>query len=143
MSLFRCLILLLCCLTLLCADLASVRSEPDAEKRSELALKYAESQIDAARKAYEENNLDAFRTALTNVADAAELSYDSLDSTGKRARRSPKYFKRAEQKLRLLLRRIDSLEKFVGLEERQPVGVVAKRLHEVQDRVLNDIMTQK
>lgn len=143
MSAPRALMLLPCCLGLLFADLAAVRAEPDAEKRSEMALKFAEAQIDTARKAWDDGDLPAFRSSLGEVAEAAELSYDSLDSTGKRARRSPKYFKRAEQKLRLLIRRIDGLEKAVGVDERAPVAAASKRLHDVQDRVLNDIMGHK
>lgn len=125
------------------ADLASIKAEPNAEKRSDLALAHAETEITEAKKRYEAGETKAFREMIEEVAQLAELSYESLESTGKRARKSPKYFKRAEQKLLVLIRRIGSLEKDVSLEDRDAVVAVRKRVSAVHDRFLNDIMTKK
>jgi hypothetical protein len=128
---------------LLRGDLAAVKAERDAEKRSELALEHAEEELAAAKKAYQANDFEGFRKSVEEVAQLVDLSQDSLDSTGKRARRKPKYFKRAEQKLLLLLRRIDSLEKDVALQDRDLVSSVRKRVSATHDQILIDIMTKK
>lgn len=125
------------------ADIAAIKSEPNPEKRSDLALAHAEEEIDAAKKAYDANDLPAFRKNLDEVTQLVDVSQESLESTGKRARKSPKYFKRAEQKLLVLIRRVDSLEKSVMLEDREPVVEVRKHMAAVHDRILNDIMTRK
>ena len=125
------------------ADLAGVKAEPNHERRSQLALQHAEEEITAAKKAYDAGNSEQFKQLVGEVAELAELSYGSLEDTGKRARRDPKWFKRAEQKLLAVLRRIDSLEKDVSIDDRELVKDVRKRVSDVHDRVLNDIMTKK
>ena len=125
------------------ADLAAVKAEENLERRSQLALEHAEEEIAAAKKAYEAGNLDEFKRLVGEIGELAELSYDSLEDTGKRARRAPKWFKRAEQKLLGVMRRIDSLEKDVSLEDRDLVKVMRKRVSDVHDKLLNDIMTKK
>jgi hypothetical protein len=84
-----------------------------------------------------------FRETITEIGDLAELSYKSLGETGKRARRSPKWFKRAEQRLLVLIRKIDSLEKDVSIQDRDLVAALKKRVSDVHDTVLHDIMTKK
>ena len=127
----------------LSADLAGVKAEPNLERRSQLALQHAEEEISAAKKAYDAGNNDEFRRLVGEAAELAELSYDSLEDTGKRARRDPKWFKRAEQKLLLVIRRISSLEKDVSIDDRELVKDARRRISDVHDRVLNDIMTKK
>jgi hypothetical protein len=125
------------------ADIAAVRAEPNLERRSQLALEEAESRVGTAKQTYDEGKLQEFRQAVSEIGDLAELSYTSLEETGKRARRSPKWFKRAEQKLLVLIRKVDGLEKDVSIQDRQFVSSVKKRVSEVHDNVLHDIMTKK
>ena len=137
------IVFLFLCASFARADVAAVKAEPNPEKRSDLALAHAEQEVEAAKKAYDANDLPAFRKSIEEVAELADLSAESLESTGKRARRNPKYFKRAEQKLLLLIRRVDSLEKDVSLDDRETVAEVRKRLTSIHERILNDIMTKK
>ena len=125
------------------ADLDAVRAEPNLEKRSQIALDAAEARIAAAKTAYDADKLDEFRESLESVGQLVELSYNSLDDTGKRARRSPKWFKKAEQRSLTLMRRISNLEKDVSLEDRETVLGLRKRVSGVHDRLLNDIMSKK
>jgi len=93
-------------LTLLFAlDLAGIKAEPKLEKRSELALHYADTQLDAARDAYKKGDVDASKSALAEVEAAVQLSYDALMATGKDPRRNSKPFKDAEKSTRQILRR--------------------------------------
>jgi hypothetical protein len=125
------------------ADMSTVTAEPNLEKRSYLAIQHAGMELDAARKAYSDDNMAEFKQRVAEIGDLAELSYKSLQDTGKKARKSPKWFKRAEQGLRKLLRGVDNLEKDVSLEDRPMVESVRKRMQVVHDNLLHDIMTKK
>jgi hypothetical protein len=136
-------ILILACCGAALADIAAVKAEPNLERRSQLAIDTAETALAAAKQSYDEGKLDTFRSQVKEVGDLAELSYTALEKTGKRARRSPKWFKRAEQRLLVLIRRVDSFEKDVSIEDRDLVSAVKKRVNEVHDNLLHDIMTKK
>jgi hypothetical protein len=125
------------------ADLVGVMAEPNLERRSQLALQHAEEEIAAAKKAYDAGNNDDFGRLVAEIGKLVDLSYDSLEETGKRARRQPKWFKRAEQKLLAVMRKIVSLERDVSIDDRDEVKALRKRVSDVHDRFLNDIMTKK
>ena len=72
---FRTLILLSFAVTsIVRADLARVKLEPNLEKRSELALIEANTAIDEAKKAYEGDATD-FPARVDEIRQAVELSY--------------------------------------------------------------------
>ena len=125
------------------ADVKAVMAEPDLEKRSQLAIQHAMKELDSARTAYSEDKMDDFKRLVTEIGDLAEISYKSLQDTGKKARRSPKWFKRAELSMRTLLRHIDGLEKDVSIEDRELVDATQKRVESVHQQLLHDIMTKK
>lgn len=125
------------------ADIERVKAEPNLERRSALALDEADSALTASRKAYDSGQLDEFRKQLNEAGDLVQLSYQSLQETGKRARRSPKWFKRAEQRLLLILRRVDALAKDVSTDDKPPVESLQKRAREIHDQLLQDIMSRK
>ena len=54
------------------ADISAVKSEPDLEKRSELALANADHAIDEARQAYSSGNDQAQHAALNEVKESVE-----------------------------------------------------------------------
>jgi hypothetical protein len=142
----RFFVLLASAATLLLAEIPkSVLAEHDLEKRSELALKEADDQITAASKAYDSASAEQkeFQSHLNTAGELAQLSIKSLQDSGKRASKSPKYFKRAEMKLRSLLRRIDSLEKDVSVDDRPPVEKVKILVSEAHEQVLHDIMSKR
>ena len=123
---------------------SSVMAEDNLEKRSDLALKEAETQLSAATKAYSGGpDLEAFVTHIEAVGDLAQLSLKSLQDSGKRARKSPKYFKRAELKLRSLLRRLETLEREVSAEDRPPIAETKSLVSTAREQILNDIMSKR
>jgi hypothetical protein len=124
------------------ADLAVVKAERNLEKRSELALDYANSVLEEAKKSYRDAPKD-FSPQMEDVEKAVDLSYRSLQDTGKAARRNPKYFKRAELRIRALLKRLDNLEKEIAMDDRQVVAAATKHIGEVHDQLLLDIMSKK
>jgi hypothetical protein len=137
------LVLIVACSAAGQADIDAVIAEPNPERRSQKALEVAESRVAVAKETYDAGNLTEFRETIEEIGDLAELSYKSLGETGKRARRSPKWFKRAEQRLLVLIRKVDNLEKDVSIQDRDLVTALKKRVSDVHDTVLHDIMTKK
>jgi len=123
-------------------DLGSVKSEPDLEKRSELALANADREIDEARKGYNAGDQKAAEAALDEVSQSVVLSYDALEHSHTAPRKS-KYYKRAEQKLQGLIRRLSGFRDEVSFDSRQSVERVVNKLSEVHDQLITDIMSKK
>lgn len=124
------------------SDIAAVKSEPDLERRSELALAHADKEIDAAKQAYTGGDEKAEQQALVDVQELVNVSYDALEHSKQVPRRS-KYYKNAELKLRALLRRLNSFRDEVGFESREAVEVVIQRVSDVHDELLAAIMSKK
>ena len=57
------------------ADIATLKTEPDPNRRSELALVNADAKIDEARQAYQAGNEGAEDAAIQEVADLVTLCY--------------------------------------------------------------------
>jgi hypothetical protein len=124
------------------ADIGAVKSEPDLNKRSELSLENADRAIDDARKASQAGDEKAMQTALTEVDESVALCYQSLEETHATPRKS-RFYKRAELKVSALLRRLSSLRDEVGYEARPAVETVMKKLSDVHDQLLSEIMSKK
>jgi hypothetical protein len=137
------LLTLMLALNSLAVDLAGIKAEPKLEKRSELALHYADSALDMARDAYKKGDVDASRAALAEVAAGVELSYDSLMATGKDARRNSRPFKEAEKATRQILRRLDSLSKLMSAFDRGTVEPVQRTVSDIHDKLIVGIMGKK
>jgi len=124
-------------------DLGSVRGEPKLERRSELALQYANSALDAAKAAYQDGKFDQTQAALGEVKEAVDLSYESLMATGKNPRKSSKPFKDAEKATRELLRRLTGFRDFMSSVDHPVVDPVMANVTEVHDNLLKGIMSGK
>jgi hypothetical protein len=123
-------------------DLASVKSEANLEKRSELALDHANVSLDAARDDYNAGNVGKTQTELEEMCDSVDVAYDALTNTGKDPHRDPKFFKRAELRTNELLRRLESLAPGMsGLDG--TMENVRARISAVHDNLLKGIMTKK
>jgi hypothetical protein len=129
-------------LLLIAADIEAVKSEPDLERRSELALAGADKQIDAAKEAFSGGDEKAQEQALVEVRELVDVSYDALEHAN-RAPRKSKYYKNAEMKVTALLRRLHSFRDQVGFESREAVDSVIKRVSYVHDELLAAIMSKK
>jgi hypothetical protein len=131
-------------LTLMLAlDLTGIKSEPKLEKRSQLALQFADSALDSARDLYKKGDLDACRAALGDVEAGVQLSYDSLIATGKDPRRNSKPFKDAEKSTRQILRRLDSLSDLMSALDRGAVEPVQRTVSDIHDKLIIGIMGKK
>jgi hypothetical protein len=128
---------------LLLADLMQVRSEPNLERRSKLALDYAETVIKASKEAYESGGGRAVSAKLEEASEAVEIARSSLAETGKNPSRSPKYFKYAEIKTRDLVKRLDALAHAMDFADRPLVEPLTTQLRQVQEEMLEGIMGKK
>ena len=121
-------------------DLASVKAEPNLEKRSEKALIFAGELLTLMRGELDRNDVEEIKEQLKGIQAAVDLSVDSLKATGKNARRNPKYFKRAELKLRELLRRLETFRRDLGFEDRpvldKVTAHVGKKIDELVEATL-------
>jgi|SRR5581483_1041024 len=127
----------------LAIDLAGIKAEPKLEKRSDLALKYAETAVDTARDSYKKGDMDATQAALHQVMEGVQLSYDSLMATGKDPRRSSGPFKKAEKTTRQILRRLEGLSDFMSASDRGVVGPVRQAVSDIHDKLILGIMGKK
>ena len=110
----------------LAGGLEAVKAEPNLEKRSEKALAYAGEVVTGMRASLDTSDFEKIQAQLREFSAAVELSLDSLKATGKNARKSPKYFKRAETKLRELQRRLETLRQDMSVDDRPVLdGVTA------------------
>jgi hypothetical protein len=131
-------------LTLLLAmDLAGIKAEPRLEKRSQLALEFADSALDSARDLYKKGEQDACRTALGEVEAGVQLSYDSLMATGKDPRRNSGPYKNAEISTRQILRRLDNLSDLMSAFDRGAVEPVQHTVSDIHDKLITGIMGKK
>jgi hypothetical protein len=122
------------------ADLAAIRSEPNPEKRARGALDYAERTLHAAEDAYREAQWEKTAAALGEVREAVVLAYDSLKATGKRPRRSPGPFKKAEIKTRKLQRHLEDFLLKMSVEEREQFEPVRETIQKVHDDLLTGVL---
>jgi hypothetical protein len=132
--------LLILCLAF---DLTAIKLEPNLERRSERALDNASAAMDTARDASSAGEPEKVKAALEELRDSVDLAYQSLVDSGKSARRSPKFFKRAELKTRELMRRLEGLAQAVDAEDRIFVESVRDRVSKVHDDLIQDIMQKK
>jgi hypothetical protein len=122
------------------ADLAELKADPNLEKRSDKALQYAAADLDEARDNYNAGKIGEAKSALQQIREAVDFSYESLKETGKDPRKHPKHFKRAEVKLRELLRRLHGLMDQWSVVDRPAFEPVVARVQEVHDELLAGIM---
>jgi len=137
------LLTLMLALNSLAIDLAGIKTEPKLEKRSELALRYADSELDTARDAYRKGDVDASRAALGEVEAGVQLAYDSLIATGKDPRRNSRPFKEAEKSTRQILRRLDSLSDLMSAFDRSTVEPTHRAVSDIHDKLITGIMGKK
>jgi hypothetical protein len=124
------------------AALSEAMAERNLEKRSDKALKVADSAVEQLTKAYREGDSAMVKEALELIGRSVELSYQSLNDSGKTPRKS-KYFKRAEISTRKLYTRLGDISQQMSVFDREPVDKVKKRIQEVHEDLLERVMTKK
>jgi len=130
-------------IALLAFDLTAIKQEPNPEHRSELALDNADAAVTACGDAYKNGDLEKTKAEATEIEQSVTMAVDSLNETGKDARRNPKYFKRAELNTRHLLRRLDGLIESMSSADRPLLLYVRNRISDIHEQLLDDMMKKK
>ena len=125
------------------ADLKVALAEHDMGKRSKLALDNAGTALKEAREAYQKGDDPALAAAALEIEESVGLAWDSLESTGKNPRKSPRWFKPAEIETRNLLKKLDALQHDNGFEDRPVLDKAKGRLQKVHDDLLKGLMEGK
>jgi hypothetical protein len=125
------------------ADLTRALAEKHLERRSALALENASTAYQRARTAYEKGESEEAASALAEVQESVSLAHTSLKATGKDARKSPKWFKRAEIDTRQLLRKLDGFHDAMSFSDRALIGAVKATVQQVHEELLRELMQGK
>ena len=80
---------------------------------------------------------------IKELEESVILAWDSLESTGKNPRKSPKWFKSAEIETRSLLRKLEALQHDMNFEDRSALDQARARLQKVHDDLLVGLMEGK
>ena len=134
---------LVCAAGVMRADLKAALAERDLGRRSKLALDNAGSALKAAREAYQQGDAPAVTAAAKELEESVALAWDSLESTGKNPRKSPRWFKQAEIETRNLLKKLETLQHDMGFEDRPVLDKAKARLQKVHDDLLTGLMEGK
>ena len=126
-----------------CADLASVKAEPNLERRARKALENADQALKAAQEAYRNGDAKQTEAAFDELSESVVLANDSLKQTGKNPRRSPKHFKNAEIKTRALLRRLEDFRPQMSPDDRDALDKAQAAIQKVHEELLTGIMGEK
>ena len=125
------------------ADLSAVMAENNLEKRSEAAVRHAEQVLKTTRKAYDAGDMDKAQAGLSEIGEAVELAWKSLEETGKDPHKKPKYFKKAEIGTRKLLRRLDAFSREMNVADRPMLESLRKRVSGVSGGARLGVLTSQ
>ncbi len=125
------------------ADVAKIKAEPNLEKRSKAALDNAADALKQAREAYSQGNVKRTAELAKEVEDSVQVCADSLKSTGKNPRKSPKWFKRAEMQTHDLLRRIEAFHREMSFSDRPILEPARLKTQQVQEEMLLGVVEGK
>ena len=132
-----------CCLAGEHPGLARIEAVADLERRSRLALEFADSQFREVEPAYAKGDLAAGRAALDAICDAVELAVASLQATGKHPRKHPRHFKHAEIRTRKLLQQLRDAQRKAHLEDHGDFDEAIRRVEQSNRELLLGIMSSR
>jgi hypothetical protein len=129
---------------MLCADLNTIKAEPNLEKRAAKALSNAHAAFESALDAYlAKADMKETAAALDELTASVELAYTSLRETRKNPSSRPKHFKRAEIQTRELLRRLGDFREQMAVDDREAADNARDALQKIHEDLLEGIMGGK
>ncbi|MCX6590600.1 MAG: hypothetical protein NTZ56_03660 [Acidobacteria bacterium] len=124
---------------LLAFDLAAVKAEPDPVKRANRALDYAFEQLAEARKLTSDGSAEALKSTAEQVTAGIDLMVETFGQ----ARRRTSDLKKAELRLRDLIRRLETLRQDAPFEERAVIEAVETRARASNEKLLELVMGKR
>jgi hypothetical protein len=113
------------------------------EQQARLAIDKADRALTDARAACAAHDLEKTKALVQEMVADVELAEKCLTDSGKNARKRPKQFKYGEVKTRDMLKRIDSLENDLDIDDREQVAAAKVKVQEIHDEWLLGIMGAK
>ncbi len=130
-------------LTLLLAlDLTTARNEPNLEKRSELAMKNADTALTSLRDAAQKGDDAMLKAAMDEVRDSVNMALLSLEQSKANPRRSSSY-KKAEMTTEQLVRRLDSILQTLSIVDQEAIKPLRVHVADAHEQILTEIMKKK
>ncbi len=127
------------CLTLCAGNAqsisADIQAEHDPVRRSDLALNLANSAFDNARSLYTQGDVQKGDAQLEQMTSALNECVTSLQTAHK-----SRFYKKAEQKVAFLQRRMQGLLEDLSLQQRGWAEYTDKKLDEIHDKLLEGVM---
>ncbi len=115
--------------------LAELKAERDPVKRSDLALNLAGSAFDNARDFYDKGEVQKGDAQLEDMTNALNECVSSLENAHK-----ARFYKKAEQRVALLQRRMQGLLDDISLQQRGWAEYTNRKLDEIHDKLLDGVM---
>jgi hypothetical protein len=112
-----------------------LKEERDPAKRCEKFLESAEAAFDGARSAYTKDDIHKGDAALDEMMSALNSCLSTLDAAHK-----SRLYKRAEMRVSLLQRRLQSLLDEISVTQRGWAEQTGRKLEEVHDKLLEGAM---
>ncbi len=128
---------------LLALDLSAVMAEPNLEKRADKALDHAAELLGTLRDTYNSGEVKKLESLLDEITASIELCRKSLEASGKNARRSPKYFKKAEMRTHDFERRLERFQTDMGAMDQPIAQKAVDHVRKVHEGLLDDMMGKK
>lgn len=123
-------------------DLESVKAEPNLDRRADLALDNATAALEKAKSLYRESEYKKAQASVLEIRDSVEVCLEALKATGKDPRKNARQFKKVEQRIQLLIRRLKGFELEVSVEDRPTIKKVEERLEDINDEIVSGIFTK-
>jgi hypothetical protein len=123
-------------------DLDAVKAEPNLDRRADLALVNATAALDRAKTLYKDAEYSKSMAAVAEIGESVNVCHDALKATGKDPRKNSKQFKKVEQRIHSLVRRLKGFEQEVSVEDRPGIKKVITRLEDVNEEIVSGIFTK-
>lgn len=117
------------------SSLGELKAERDPGKRSEMALAVADTDFDQAREFYSKGEVEKGDAELEDMTNALNECVVSADTAHK-----AKFYKKAEQNVALLQRRISTLLDDLEIQQRGWAEYTQRKLDEIHDKLLAGVM---
>ncbi len=114
----------------------AIKNEPSAEKRFQLAF-------DHAAKVLAESRDVAIEQRMKQATETVELGMQSLEAMGRKPYQNARNYKRAELRVREVLRRADALRKEAPVDDRPALEDYYERINAVHEKLLEGVMSKK
>lgn len=129
--------------TVVWADLASIKEEPNPEKRADKAMDYGGKMLLEVREKFSKHEMKQLEIALAEFRGALELAVDSLKATGKEPSKNPRAHKKVELRLREFMRKLKTMEHDLDFDDRAMIKPVIDRVGQIQDDLVQGIFSKK